>query len=214
MITTLPFLFQSESFVGILMYNLRLFAEDDAQEQFVGTLVKRIAREHDAPVDLRVRSARGGFGKALDELGRFADDCRRGIEAIPDMLVVAVDGNCTGFNDRRDQVVRSAGEALADRLIVAIPDPHIERWFLLDGAAFRTVLGHGCQAPDHKCEKDRYKDLLIQAVQDAGIQPLLRGIEYAEALANEINLLRAAAADLGFKKFVESLRERFKVMAV
>ena len=41
-----------------------------------------------------------------------------------------------------------------------------------------------------KCEKQRYKRLLAKAVLDAGIQPLLGGIEYAEELADKLNVQR------------------------
>jgi hypothetical protein len=194
------------------MRDVLLFAEDDAQERFVGTLLKRIASQHGVPIRQRLRSVRGGFGKALEELKCFADECQSGFGVTPDVIVVAVDANCTGFNDRRAQVTRSAGESLRDRLVLAIPNPHIERWFLLDGAAFRTVLGHGCRAPDLKCEKDRYKELLIRAVEEAGVQPLLGGIEYAEALAKELDLKRAAAADVGFEKFIDSLAAKFRAI--
>lgn len=194
------------------MAELLLFAEDDALEKFIGTLAVRIAHEHGLSVRLRVRSARGGFGKVLQELQRFTAACDRGAEAVPDVIVVAVDANCHGLNDRRAEVEACAGGIVRERLVIAVADPHVERWFLLDGAAFRAVLGHGCQAPDQKCEKDRYKGLLIRAVQDAGVQPLLGGIEYAEDLANQMDLQRAGAADAGIRRFVDTLRARFNTL--
>ncbi len=59
--------------------------------------------------------------------------------------------------------------------IYAIPDPHLERWLLLDSAAFKHVLGRGCSAPDQKCEKERYKQLLIQAILEAGLKTSREG---------------------------------------
>jgi hypothetical protein len=103
---------------------------------------------------------------------------------------------------------RHAGAALKERLVTAIADPHVERWFLVDAAALRPVLGYGCQAPDQKCEKNRYKNLLMQAALDAGVQPLLGGIEYAEDLAKEMDLQRAAAADPALGRFIDALRVR------
>ena len=35
-------------------------------------------------------------------------------------------------------------------VVLAVPDPHVERWLLLDGAAFKAAVGHGCDAPDQK----------------------------------------------------------------
>jgi Domain of unknown function (DUF4276) len=190
------------------MADLLLFAEDDAQEKFVGALIQRLAGELQLTVRLRVRSSRGGFGMVLQELGRFSLVCERRAEASPDVVVVAVDANCKGLKDRYDQVEGRVGDILRNRLVVAVADPHIERWFLVDGAAFRSVLGHGCQAPDQKCEKGRYKGLLIKAVRDAGVEPLLGGIEYAEDIAKLIDLKRAGAADPALRRFVSTLRTK------
>jgi hypothetical protein len=54
-----------------------------------------------------------------------------------------------------------------------VPDPHIERWLLLDSQAFKEVLHRGCSAPDQKCDRDRYKLLLDEAVRAAEVEPLL-----------------------------------------
>ncbi|PWT85487.1 MAG: hypothetical protein C5B56_13975 [Proteobacteria bacterium] len=187
------------------MVDLLLLAEDDAQEKFVGTLIRRIAQEKGVPLEIRVRSSRTGYGGVLLELQALAKACASGKEIVPDLVVVAVDANCKGPNERRGEVEARAGDTLRDRLVSAIADPHVERWFLLDGAAFNTVLGRGCQAPDQKCEKDRYKGLLIQAVLDAGIEPLLGGIEYAEDLAYAMDLRRAAGSDAAFARFIAAL---------
>jgi hypothetical protein len=65
---------------------------------------------------------------------------------------------------------------------VAVPDPHIERWLLLDGAAFKAVFGEGCDAPDLKCSRDRYKSRLIEAIRGTGVTPNLGGLEFATTL--------------------------------
>jgi len=191
------------------MPDILLFAEDNAQEKFVGRLILRIAAEQGSTAKLRVRSGRGGFGKVLSELQRFAIACERGTEVPPEIIVVAVDANCKGLNETHQLVDERTRDVIRDRIVTAIADPHVERWLLIDGAAFREVVGHGCRAPDHKCEKGRYKRLLITAVEEAGVQPLLGGIEYAEDLAQQIDLRRAAADDLGLRRFLDALRNRF-----
>ena len=57
-------------------------------------------------------------------------------------------------------------EVFLRSVIYAIPDPHIERWLLLDSAAFKKVLDKGCSAPTQKCERGLYKRLLLQAVRN------------------------------------------------
>ena len=43
--------------------------------------------------------------------------------------------------------------------------------WLLDGAAFRDVFGKGCDAPDRKCDRDRYKQRLVEAIRATAITP-------------------------------------------
>ena len=84
-------------------------------------------------------------------------------------------------------------------MVLAIPDPHIERWLLLDGAAFKAVFGTGCDAPDLKCERNHYKRQLMDAIQSAGTTPRLGGIEYAEEIVQHMNLDRVARLDRVFR---------------
>ena len=187
------------------MPEVLLFVEDDAQEAFLARLVERLAREAGTSLSVRVRAGRGGCGRVLGQLRDFAGARKKGTESLPAGMVVAVDANCRGYVERRDQVDSRACE-LKDRVVHAIPDPHIERWLLLDGEAFKEVVGRGCKAPDDKCEKQRYKRHLAQAVLDAGVQPLLGGVEYAEELAEKLNVQRACLQDPSFNRFVQELR--------
>lgn len=182
-----------------------MFVEDDAQEAFLRRLVGRLASESRVDLTVRVRSARGGAGWVVSQLKSYVTRWKAGQESLPAGLIVAVDANCQGYTRRRDHLDTPAGE-LRDRLIHAIPDPHIERWLLLDGEAFKAVLGRGCKAPDDKCEKQRYKRLLAQAVLEAGVQPLLGGVEYAEDIADRMNVQRACDHDASFNRFVGELR--------
>ena len=95
--------------------------------------------------------------------------------------------------------------------VIAIPDPHIERWLMLDSNAFKTVFGGCCDAPDQKCERDRYKRLLLQAIRKTGIFPSLGGIEYAEDVVAAVDIDKAASADASFGHFVRDMRARFSI---
>jgi hypothetical protein len=187
------------------MSDVLLFVEDAAQENFLGAMLTRLARESGLSLSLRIRSARGGSARVLAELESFVRDAGRGKAPLPAGIVVAVDANCQGYNARRKAALEMAG-AYKELVIFAIPDPHIERWFLLDGEAFKAVLGQGCKAPALKCEKGLYKSLLSQAVLATGVQPLLGGIEYAEDIVNEYHVQRVADAEPSFGKFVAEFR--------
>jgi len=134
------------------MPDVLLFVEDDAQEVFIRRLVECLAQKDGIRLTITVCAA-GGYGRVLRQLQNFVKHWKMGRALLPDGIVVAVDANCRGSTQRRDQMDDKAGE-LKDRIVHAIPDPHIERWFLLDGNAFKKVLGRGCQAPDDKCEKE------------------------------------------------------------
>ena len=184
------------------MREIALFVEDYAHRQFVGALVERRARERAIDIRLDWRNALGGHGKVAREFDRYLRDLKRQGGHPPDLIVVATDANCEGPNARAREFPDGVGHA---PLVRAIPDPHIERWLLLDGAAFRSAVGRGCEAPDQKCDRGRYKRLLIEPIRAADIAPILGGVEFAEDIARKMNLARAARADRSFKRFVDAL---------
>ena len=142
------------------------------------------------------------------ELNDYLRALRQQREPLPDLIAAATDANCKGLNERMREV--SNPNAQMPPTVLAIPDPHVERWLLLDGAAFKTVLGQGCRAPDRKCDRDRYKQRLVEAIQAAGVEPILGGIEYAEDIIRHLDIDRAARADTSFRRFVDALRNELQ----
>ena len=188
------------------MREITLFGEDDAHRLVVGALVQRLADEAGIALRQDWRNAVGGYGQVVREFDDYLRDLNR--EGVrPDLIVVATDSNCSGLNERTRELERPSSLA---RVIMAIPDPHIERWLLLDGAAFRRVLGRGCDAPDHKCDRARYKSLLIDAVYAAGITPSIGGIEFAEDIVRQMDIQRATRADRSLDLFVQQIRPIFR----
>lgn len=184
------------------MLEVVLIVEDSAQEFLLRPLIERLAVENGVPIRLHIQSARGGLARVFRQLEALEHGCSVGLVNRPDCVVVAVDSNCQGFIQRRDAIDQRAG-SIKELVIHAIADPHIERWYLLDGHAFKAAVGKGCSAPDTKCEKDRYKRLLAEAVRDAGVNPLLGGVEYAQDIVGAMNIKRVAATDAAFGRFVE-----------
>jgi hypothetical protein len=193
------------------MPSISLFVEDFGHEAFLRALLERMARECGVEIDIRPRSVRGGHGKVISELHQYVRHLTQGYEGLPDLLVVAKDANCKGFVESRHEIDTAASDKVKDLIVCAIPDPHIERWLLLDSAAFKEVTGKGCDAPDRKCERDRYKHLLLKAMRDAGVSPPLGGIEYAEDIVNVMDLRRMESADDSLGRLLHDLRERFQV---
>ena len=188
------------------MREIALFVEDYAHQQVIGALILRIAVECNVRVEFRWHIAVGGFGRVVEKLRRFMRDLRRQGGPRPDLVVVATDANCKGLNERTKEITE---QDTSTPMVLAVPDPHIERWLLLDGAAFKAVFGTGCNAPDMKCERGQYKRQLIKDIQSTGTIPLLGGIEYARDIVQHMNLDRIARQDRSFDRFVSDLRTTF-----
>jgi hypothetical protein len=90
------------------------------------------------------------------EFKDFLRDLDRGRLPRPDSVVVVLDANCLGYNERKKIMDRVVEDYPQFQQIVsyAIPDPHIERWMLVDEEAFRAVFQRGCTLPALKCAKD------------------------------------------------------------
>jgi len=190
------------------MHSIGLFAEDVGHEAFLRPLIERLAASHGVDIILRTYSARGGRGKVITELGQFAKHIRAGDVDMPDALVVAIDANCKGYAERKDQIDAALGD-LSSLAVYAVPDPHIERWMLLDASAFKTVLGKGCAAPDRKCEQDRYKRILVECIRDAGRSPLVGGMEFAKSIVEQMKIEDVARIDDSFSKLAAGLKAKF-----
>lgn len=169
------------------MHKIVLFVEDNGHKQFIEALMKPMIERYNLEIEYKFDSTVGRHGAVIIGLKQYIRDMKHSKKGVPDLLIVATDGNCKGFQGRK-QEIENAVKGFDNELICAIPDPHIERWLLLDSAAFKKVLGKGCSAPTQKCERDLYKRLLLEAVRQAGIDPPLRGIEYTDRIVNAMNL--------------------------
>ena len=125
------------------------------------------------------------------------------------MLVVAIDGNCKGA---AEIINRLSGiterNHYAGRVVYAVPDPHIEKWYMADIYACQNVLGteRQPQCPAYKCEKGRYKKALTEAIRSTGVVPLQGGAEYAEDIATQMNLYDAGQSDASLRRFITDMR--------
>ena len=195
------------------MRDIAIFVEDTAHEQFLSALIPRLAAEHGIEVHLLWRNTRRGHGAVVRELRQYLRDLELGRDRRPDLVVVATDANCKGYTERRNEVTGLTGKAPI-RTICAIPDPHIERWLLVDSSAFKQVFGQGCDAPDRKCERARYKRLLGDAIRKTGINPSFGGIEFAREIVEAMDLARAGGADDSLARLVDDLRAAFREWAI
>lgn len=187
------------------MPKVHLFVEDVGHEAFLTALLDRLAREYHLALSVQSYSVRGGHGRVIAELRQYLRDVQRDRAGLPDAILVCTDGNCKGYAERKQEIDRVLPDTLASLVLCAIPDPHIERWLLLDSAAFKAVFGRGCAAPDQKCERQRYKTFLRQAILEAGSTPLLGGIEYAPDVVQAMDLAYLERTDESLGRFLKTL---------
>lgn len=191
------------------MHSISLFAEDRGHEIVLKTIVERVLASRVVQAKIRLVSVRGGYGRVQTELDQYVKELLAFRSELPDLVIVATDANCHGAKSRC-QTLRSVAEPIQDRVIYAIPDPHIERWLLRDPAAFKAVLGTPCQTVQQKCDRDRYKKLLIDSVRNAGAVPLLGGLEYAEDIVKQMDLSVPSHND-DFADFLQELHARARL---
>ena len=196
------------------------YLEDRAQEDFITSLVKRVAvDEQIAEKDLKhnIRSARGGqnIRVFINDFKEFIKDRMTGTES--NIIIVSVDGNCEGHTDRINKLKRHIKEnhPFKEKVVYAVPDPHIERWYLMDQKAFKVGVGidKAPELPQYKCDKNYYKDILHRTLKESGINSLLGGAEYAERIVNNMeDLYSLGKQDEGFKEFVDRLKTTFRTI--
>lgn len=193
------------------MRDVSLFGEDAGHEVVLKGLLNRLSLDSEVPVRITPLSVTGGVTRVHYELGIFLRDVEKGKLRMPDLIVVATDGNCKGYNARRQEIERVAQPyaSLLDLIVYAIPDPHIERWLLADPSAFKTVLGRGCDLPQEKCEKNFYKQVLAKEVRESGVKPILGGLEYADDITANMNLAAAEKNDASLGRVLGELKARF-----
>lgn len=191
-----------------------LFVEDRAHEEFLKPLLARIAREEHVEVWSRVRSATGGHGRVIEEFKFYQRVVERDAlsTVLADLVVVAIDGNCSTFAEARRSIQNSTVPTLSDRLVVACPDPHVERWYLADPQSFEVIVGHRPNVGRKKCLRDHYKQVLATTIQQAGHPVTLGGIEFAVELVQGMDLYRAGRIDSSLKAFLDDLRAKLRTI--
>ena len=193
------------------MPEITVFCEDTFHENFVGAMLRRFESDYRVGSSFRILSARGGLARMHFEFGEFMRDLGRGRGGLPDLLLVVLDANCLGYNERKrvmDRVVETYPQ-FQQIVSYGIPDPHIERWMLVDETAFRTVFGRGCTLPALSCAKHEYKRLLLKEIRASGVEPILGGEEYAEDIVMAMNLGHAEVSEPSLGLFLRALKGQF-----
>lgn len=184
------------------------FLEDIGHERFLTSLTTRIAAERGVRMEASVLNATGGSPRLDAEFEKFLKDYSARGTLDFDLVVVAKDTDCRGVQTVIDEIERRVGRVRHPaRTVVAAPEPHIECWYLADPSAIQRVLESPSlpAIPDSRCGRGRFKTRLSQTVRDAGVLPLLDGIEYAESIIEKMDLYQATKNVPSLARFVDDL---------
>lgn len=190
------------------------FLEDQAHENFIIALTLRILEELERE-NCRVINAVGGSSRVLEEYEKFMRDYSKGKSENIDLLIVVIDSNTEGPINRirKLEKIREKYKYFGP-ICFAIPDPHIERWYLLDNVAFGKAVEINTpgeiSAPPRRRTKDYYKNILMQILGQNDIICLAGGSEYGGEIANlmDLDLIRRKPnKDTNFIDFLDCLRQ-------
>lgn len=190
-----------------------LYGEDRGHVQVTEALLRRLIRDLGVAVALDTRNGRGGRGRALAELQAWqrALKTSRAL-GIPDLLVVVIDGNCNGPNATRREIEAQLDATVFPRVVIGVPDPHIERWFLADPEAFCALVGAAPPPDPGKCGRDVYKKLLRDTLDAAGTPIVTDVLELAPDLIPTMDLFRVAKAQPALGQLVQDLRRALRAL--
>ncbi len=193
-----------------------LFVEDSGHRNFILPVVRRIASEEGIAIRPTVRSALGGRPRVFHEFKLYRNILEQGTAGtfVPDVLIVAIDGNCQSSARTRDSIRQAAGASLAHQLVCACPDPHVERWYMADPEGFAAVAGTRPRMGRKKCVRSHYKNLLASALQKDKRFTTIDGTEFAEELVACMDFYRASREDASLKAFLDEFRDRLRNLNV
>ena len=196
-------------------YRIACFLEDAAQDSLIPALFSRILRERKLPEEqYHIYTLYNRGGASLRAYTDYLLETKRDPSKKVDLLIVGSDANCKGVTKRREWITsQTYGLDLAPDIIPAVPDPHIERWYLLDLPALSKVSGVELSGglPTLKCNKDVYKNLLKEVFLSSGIEPPLGGAEYGKLLADHMDLYSSGKKEHSFAEYISAVGDWLKI---
>ncbi len=189
------------------------FLEDLAQSELITVLVERLAEElgvEPSRLEHHVRNSTGGKGRVRRTLRQFLRDVVRGATGPFDVTIVCIDADCDSVYTVKREILQLVDQTgYPGAVVCAIPDPHVERWYLADPDGFCRATGiqRRPTVPKAKCERDQYKAIIVQCLREEGVPTPLGGAEYGADIAREMNVGRATSNDKSLSTFRADLRE-------
>lgn len=190
-----------------------VFAEDSAHAAFLVPMLHRVAESLEISISTQVVSAEGGRPRALSQFRVWQATAALfpGAVAPFDLVVVALDGNCSTFAKTKQSIEEIVLPVFSTRFVAACPDPHLERWLMADPQSFAAVVGKAPTLGRQKCERSHYKKILADTIRGAGHPPtLLHGRDFAPEIVAAMRLYRASKNCRSLGAFLDDLRRKLR----
>ena len=121
----MPCRFQSVYCGETLVLNVVLFCEDASHAAVIRSIIERIAAEMNLQIDLAIKNSTGGHGQAINSLKNYVRDIAKEREYRLDILIVAIDANCHGFQERKMEILRIVQEVGIEPVCAEIGRAHV-----------------------------------------------------------------------------------------
>lgn len=193
-----------------------LFAEDRAQEALASALIQCAFFDTGVGVDVAVKSASGGFGPMLVELGAYRKVIAK-VGGLPDLLVVMIDEDGQGSNERRDMVTSRLADHEVPYRVVGVPAPRIEDWYLLDAnsvaEALELEVGE-VQTATHALDSKQAARTLVAEANALQLVGDLEISEFAAEIVGAADCPSALKTDRALRRFINDLSAAAKQLAL
>ncbi|MGM0578842.1 MAG: hypothetical protein ACQEXJ_24175 [Myxococcota bacterium] len=191
---------------------VELYCEDSGHQALCSALTRRIASDEGVPIRLTVMAGRGGKGRAIREFKKWQQSRRNSRVFTPDLGIIVIDANSAGPREKKRELESIVQADLWAHLAIGTPASHVERWMLYgDPDAFARVVGSPPPPDPGKRDRNGYKSLLRQTVEDAGVFVLIGPMEeLSPEAAQEMDLYKASRnlPDLG--ALIQDVRKAFR----
>lgn len=197
---------------GRVWSRVTLDGEDRGHESFGRALIRRVAADVGARLEIQSGACRGGEPALLSHLKKYRRLVRAIGFAMPDILVVLIDANADGASVKRRRILEHLGEGAAPRVVVGCPEPYIERWMFADPSALSKALRAEVRHPGGAPDAVDWKGLLGTTVAMSGIPISTGPMEIAPDVVKAMDFQRAMDADRSFESFLTELRSALRAL--
>lgn len=192
-------------------YNISFgyFLEDRFHENFIRPLVTRVSAETTLPKKFcshKIEYARGGG--SVEAFVRFVGDYKNGKKPPYSVAVIAIDADKNGSQIRSKAIRRIVTSKNYEwPVVVAIPEPCIERWLLFEYHVWSEIVGSSLGNPPRRNQDCNYYKRTVELILDKLPTPAyFDAWQFGPDIVRELDIENIKMNNRDFRIFVNDLR--------